>query len=677
MSHRKRTFLQQPVMLNIIAGVSIALACAGMVYFIFGDDMRGKTTAEKISENKAQLERLEKKHQKWQTLTQDYSENRQAVKKLLAAQTELKRKKAALLAAERELAAAEAARSKTAQKFTDYKNLYRSIERSAAVGERYQILTTKNGKSYQKVIVRKVAAEGVDIRHQGGGALIEPDLLPDELHDRFQFSEDELQVAKAGAGSNPASQRQVRNTLVGFKGLGESLRPLEKPDLTNAKRVISNLERIVSASRSPEKEAAAKMARAIKGLFTAEYRVTQALKYQDRAEREAREHENNAKDWMESTTFNSKGHPQHARESLLKARKVRLNAAKELKDSRQELRDEMRKMDLYIVSLYEAKELVPTVILSGAIEAMNERSLSRDYFELSISKTAIGNLREFLAHANRWQKAAEQAELAKNYEKAFRLYTRANDMVGRQRCSLALAKELEKQKLYGSACDYYETANDFASAVRIRKAYPELINDSFAQLNSEDLYAKASPCCVRIRTRTTGKRGLGSGFFFKRGGYILTNNHVIKDALEVEVVAGDGRKFSAQVVAQSDTPDLAVLRIGLEQHDILRLGSVESVKIGTPVVLIGYPLVDLATATMNAGMVSNTKRVFSDNPCFQLDVSANHGNSGGPVIDSHGRAIGILTFGLGDMNADRFNFAIRVDVVRKFLRAELGAGFGE
>lgn len=502
-------------------------------------------------------------------------------------------------------------------------------------------------------------------------------MLPDEIHDRFQFSDDEPALAaRRSHGKNPA--RPSRALTGGFGGMGELLRPLEKPDLANAKRVIAGLEKMIKTGAPQEREAAATMARAVKGLFTAEYRVTRAVQQRTRAEKEARGHENSAKDWMESTTFNTKGHPQHARESLSKARKVRADAAKDLGRARQALRDEMRKTDHLVVAMYEARQIVPTVILSGVVEAMNERSLDRQPFELSVSKTAIANLREFVAQANQWRHQAGLAERAGNYEKAFRLYTRANDREGRRRSALALAKELEEQKLYGSACDYYESADDFASAVRLRKQYPELIKDTFAELNAEDLYARASPCCVRVRTRRKdGKKGLGSGFFFKRGGYILTNNLVVKDALEIEVVAGDGRKWPARVIARADTPDLAVVRVAWEKHDVLKLGNAESVKTGSPVVLIGYPLVDLATATMNAGMISNTKRVFSNNPCFQLDVSANHGNSGGPVIDSRGRVVGVLTFGLGTMHADRFNFAIRVDVVRKFLRTELGAGFGE
>jgi len=74
---------------------------------------------------------------------------------------------------------------------------------------------------------------------------------------------------------------------------------------------------------------------------------------------------------------------------------------------------------------------------------------------------------------------------------------------------------------------------------------------------------------------------------------------------------------------------------------------------------------------MNSGQVSNVDRTFLDHPVYQLDLSANHGNSGGPVVDESGKVIGILTFGLGDLQIDRFNFAIRSEVVQAFIDEKL------
>jgi len=195
-------------------------------------------------------------------------------------------------------------------------------------------------------------------------------------------------------------------------------------------------------------------------------------------------------------------------------------------------------------------------------------------------------------------------------------------------------------------------------------------------LSNEELYAKVEPCCVRIRSKTKGSNGHGSGFFFKEGGYILTNNHVIDNGT-IEVVTSEGDTYKGQVLAQSKKYDLAVIKVDMDNHDVLPLGSSEAVKIGSPVALIGYPRLDMDTATMNSGMVSNTERTVYNIPCYQLDVTVNRGNSGGPVILKNGHAIGILTFKERDPDIDRFNFAVRIDVIREFLSRELDFSFPE
>jgi S1-C subfamily serine protease len=201
-------------------------------------------------------------------------------------------------------------------------------------------------------------------------------------------------------------------------------------------------------------------------------------------------------------------------------------------------------------------------------------------------------------------------------------------------------------------------------------------NKSRDLLNTEELYAKVAPCCVRIRTQTKGSKGHGSGFFFKEGGYILTSNHVIENGT-IEVVTSEGIPYKCQILAQSKEYDLAVIKINLEDHNILQLGTLDSVKTGAPVALVGYPILDSGTSTMNSGTVSNTSLTPYGIPCFQLDVTVNRGNSGGPVTLKNGRAIGILAFKFRDPDIDRFNFAVRIDVIKEFLNDELGFSFPE
>ncbi|NCG25974.1 MAG: trypsin-like serine protease, partial [Verrucomicrobiales bacterium] len=93
------------------------------------------------------------------------------------------------------------------------------------------------------------------------------------------------------------------------------------------------------------------------------------------------------------------------------------------------------------------------------------------------------------------------------------------------------------------------------------------------------------------------------------------------------------------------------------------------------VMILGFPLADLPTATANDGMVSNTNRNYDGVNVNQLDATANKGNSGGPVIDYRGRLIGVLTWGFPAIVADRFNFAQKVGVVRDWLDTHMGNDF--
>ena len=128
------------------------------------------------------------------------------------------------------------------------------------------------------------------------------------------------------------------------------------------------------------------------------------------------------------------------------------------------------------------------------------------------------------------------------------------------------------------------------------------------------------------------------------------------------------------MVAYSETPDLAVIKIDLEQHDIIRLGNAESVKTGSSAVLIGYPD-GVQSLVMNTGRISSIDKTRFDTPCYQLDLSTNAGNSGGPLLDAQGRVIGVHAYSWIKFGLDRFNFAIRVDVVRTFLEKKLGTDF--
>jgi serine protease DegQ len=139
--------------------------------------------------------------------------------------------------------------------------------------------------------------------------------------------------------------------------------------------------------------------------------------------------------------------------------------------------------------------------------------------------------------------------------------------------------------------------------------------------------------------------GLGSGVIVSPAGYVLTNNHVIEEADEIEVILNDGRKAAAKVIGTDPETDLAVLKVELTDLPAITLGDSESLTVGDPVLAIGNPFG--VGQTVTSGIVSALGRTQLGINTFenfiQTDAAINPGNSGGALVDIEGRLMGINT----------------------------------
>lgn len=137
--------------------------------------------------------------------------------------------------------------------------------------------------------------------------------------------------------------------------------------------------------------------------------------------------------------------------------------------------------------------------------------------------------------------------------------------------------------------------------------------------------------------------GIGSGVIVTKDGYILTNNHVIQDADEINVKMSDGRAIKAKVIGSDPDTDLAILKIDQKDLPTIAIGNSEALKVGDVVFAIGNPFGVGQTVTQ--GIVSATHRTDLGISTFenfiQTDAAINPGNSGGALIDAHGNLIGI------------------------------------
>jgi Do/DeqQ family serine protease len=139
--------------------------------------------------------------------------------------------------------------------------------------------------------------------------------------------------------------------------------------------------------------------------------------------------------------------------------------------------------------------------------------------------------------------------------------------------------------------------------------------------------------------------GLGSGVIVSPEGHILTNNHVIEDADDIEVVLSDGRKALAKVIGTDPDTDLALLQIPLNNLPVIVLGQLDDLQVGDVVLAIGNPFG--VGQTVTSGIVSALGRsqlgINTFENFIQTDAAINPGNSGGALVDVNGHLMGINT----------------------------------
>jgi serine protease Do len=164
------------------------------------------------------------------------------------------------------------------------------------------------------------------------------------------------------------------------------------------------------------------------------------------------------------------------------------------------------------------------------------------------------------------------------------------------------------------------------------------------------------------------QNGLGTGFIIDKDGYIVTNNHVVKDADMIKVVLKDEREFDAEIVGRDPQTDLALIKIDAEKDlPLARLGSSDKLQVGEWVAAIGSPFG--LEQTVTAGIVSAKGRVIGSGPYddfIQTDASINPGNSGGPLINMSGEVVGINTAIIA--GGQGIGFAIPIDLATGIIK---------
>ncbi|MDI3339446.1 MAG: trypsin-like peptidase domain-containing protein [Sphaerobacter sp.] len=180
---------------------------------------------------------------------------------------------------------------------------------------------------------------------------------------------------------------------------------------------------------------------------------------------------------------------------------------------------------------------------------------------------------------------------------------------------------------------------------------------------------------VQVRT----DQGIGTGFLARQQdgrAFFVTNEHVVRGAASVAVVAPDGTMHDALVHAEDDTVDLALLVVeGVTGMPPVRWGDVAALRVGDPLYVVGFALGDelLGDPTVTRGVLSG-RRMYGQVDYIQTDAAMNPGNSGGPVVSGSGEVVGVATWvlrELGGVPIEGINFAIPADVVVDFIDRSL------
>jgi len=264
-------------------------------------------------------------------------------------------------------------------------------------------------------------------------------------------------------------------------------------------------------------------------------------------------------------------------------------------------------------------------------------------------------------------------------------------------CSLSLpaataAESPGRQFLRESGKAFAEIAKEASPAVvsiRVEKTMESVPGFSFGdgdgQDPMEDLFNRffrdrmpqGHPTPKSKPQRRPRAQGLGSGFVISPDGYILTNNHVVKDADKVKVQLTNGKEYTAKVIGADAPTDVAVIKVDANNLPTLKLGDSDELQVGEWVIAIGNPFG--LTSTLTVGVVSAKGRsglnIEDYEDFIQTDAAINMGNSGGPLLNVDSKVIGINTAIVSPSGGSLgIGFAIPINMVKTIYKQLIDKG---
>lgn len=220
----------------------------------------------------------------------------------------------------------------------------------------------------------------------------------------------------------------------------------------------------------------------------------------------------------------------------------------------------------------------------------------------------------------------------------------------------------------------YTTTTNLASGAVDFTTAADMTLKSVVHVKNKTIYTTRNPLeeifYGRSRSREHVQIGIGSGVIISSDGYIITNNHVIKDASEIEITLNNKKTYIAELIGTDETNDIALIKVDATDLPYVVFGDSDEIKVGEWVLAVGNPY--NLTATVTAGIVSAKGRDLLGNgqidSYIQTDAVVNSGNSGGALVNVRGELVGINTMITSTTGSYiGYSFAVPSNIAKKVI----------
>ncbi len=258
---------------------------------------------------------------------------------------------------------------------------------------------------------------------------------------------------------------------------------------------------------------------------------------------------------------------------------------------------------------------------------------------------------------------------------AFVILALRPDLLGQSRPIVEITESTPLHTAAGSGPVSYADAVDAAAPAVVNVYTTKIVTERANPLYSDPIFRYFFG--DRLAPRQRLETSLGSGVIVSDQGYILTNNHVIEGAADIQVALRDGRSIEAVLVGTDSDTDLAVLKINMQGLPTITFGSSENLRVGDVVLAIGNPFGVGQTVTIGIASATGRNRVgiSTFENFIQTDAAINPGNSGGALINAFGQLVGINTAIFSRSGGSQgIGFAIPVDLAKEVMSQIIETG---